>query len=301
MYKRILTITAMVFLASVVGGTLELRADSPARLKLVVMDPLSKPLSCDCVKGYAQRRYESLGKYLEKQLNMPVDVIWNASLLEAVKDSGGSAHLVIGKYSVVSFDAKRLKQDLQPVASLTGNKGDITQKGLLVVRANDPAQTIEDLKDYRIFYGPEDAEEKSGAAQRLLKNKGVATIPNAQIFNACSESAIALLKLPDTAKAAAVISSYAAPLLEGCGSVKKGDLRVVGETEEIPFVTAFVAKDLETGLKARLSDALLNVATEVQLKIDLETLDGFIPWEPLPEESKAVFEESPVQIEVKKK
>ncbi len=26
-------------------------------LHVVVMDPLSAPLSCDCVKGYAQRKY----------------------------------------------------------------------------------------------------------------------------------------------------------------------------------------------------------------------------------------------------
>jgi len=39
--------------------------------------------------------------------------------------------------------------------------------------------------------------------------------------------------------AATVISSYAQPLLEGCGTIKKGDLRVIGETDPMPFVVAF--------------------------------------------------------------
>ena len=37
---------------------------------LVVMDPLSKPLSCDCVQGYAQRKYELLGEHLTKHLRI---------------------------------------------------------------------------------------------------------------------------------------------------------------------------------------------------------------------------------------
>jgi hypothetical protein len=32
-------------------------------LTIVVMDPLALPLSCPCVKGYAQRKYETLAEY----------------------------------------------------------------------------------------------------------------------------------------------------------------------------------------------------------------------------------------------
>ena len=32
---------------------------------MVVMDPLALPLSCPCVKGYAQRNYDKLGEKLE--------------------------------------------------------------------------------------------------------------------------------------------------------------------------------------------------------------------------------------------
>lgn len=37
-------------------------------LRIVVMDPLSDQLACDCVQGYAQRKYKELATFLEKQL-----------------------------------------------------------------------------------------------------------------------------------------------------------------------------------------------------------------------------------------
>ena len=56
----------------------------------------------------------------------------------------------------------------------------------------------------------------------------------------------------DKIRGAAVISSYAAPLLEGCGTIKKGDLRVVGETEPVPFVAAFATNLLNEDEQAEV-------------------------------------------------
>lgn len=52
--------------------TTQVQAGRP--LRLVVMDPLALPLSCECVKGYAQRRYEKLGAFLEQRLKRPVAI-----------------------------------------------------------------------------------------------------------------------------------------------------------------------------------------------------------------------------------
>src|SRR5262245_46785642 len=40
----------------------------PGSFVLVVMDPLALPLSCPCVKGYAQRDYDKLGKHIEGRI-----------------------------------------------------------------------------------------------------------------------------------------------------------------------------------------------------------------------------------------
>lgn len=246
-------------------------------LVVVVMDPLSGPLACDCVEGYAQRKYEKLGAYLEKSLKRPVKVAWNDSLAEALKDdTAGKADVIIGKHSVILAQTKKLKIDVAPIARLTGRDGATDQWGLLVVRSEDAAQSEGDLNGYRVFAGPEEAEEKSGAAAKLFKEAGVVVNSTPEIFDACSEAAKGLMKLPADAKAVAVISSYAEPLLEGCKAVQKGDLRVIGRTESIPFVTAFANAKVSAEDKAKITAALLETGTNVELLIALETLEGFV-------------------------
>ncbi|MEZ6045892.1 MAG: PhnD/SsuA/transferrin family substrate-binding protein [Planctomycetaceae bacterium] len=245
-------------------------------LNLVVMDPLAKPLACDCVKGYAQRKYEKLAKYLEEELNRPVNIAWGASLEVAFKDKQVTgADLVIGKYSVVKHDTQKANINVAPVAYLAGKDGGVTQTGLIVVRADDPAQSVGDLKGYRLFFGPEENEEKYAAPMKLLQAAEIPLPEKIETYPACSDAATALLELDKDVKAAAIISSYAEPLLEGCGSVKKGDLRVIGESEPVPFVTAFLNQQLSTAEQDQVKQALLDMIEHPQLLMALETSTGF--------------------------
>lgn len=249
---------------------------------LVVMDPLAAPLACDCVEGYAQRKYEVLGEFLGKQLDREVRVVFGQSLVTALeREAKGRADLVIGKHSVVLFDAKQLKRKLKPIAALTGADGETTQTGLFVVRKDSPAQSVTDLAGYRIFFGPENCDEKSAAPIRLMKRAGVAAPKKIETVPACSDGAAKLMELGADVRAAAVISSYAKPLLEGCGTVKKGDLRIVGETKPLPFVTAFVDATLPAETQQRVAAALDEVQYEIGLLTALETRDGFVAWEKL--------------------
>ena len=249
----------------------------PAPLVMVVMDPLSAPLACDCVQGYAQRKYEGLASHLQRELGRKVEVYWSESLVTALADqTKGRADLVVGKHSVVVADAQQTGRKLLPIAQLTGKDGTVTQTGLLVVRAADPAVKPADLKGYRIFFGPAEAEEKNAAARLLLKTEGVDLPAKEETFGACSEAAVALLELPAEQRAAAVISSYAQPLLEGCGSINKGDLRVIGQTNPVPFVTAFVREDLPQPVRAAIEAALLSTGSAPNLLRQLETQKGFV-------------------------
>lgn len=251
---------------------------SPASLTVLVMDPLSSPLACDCVQGYAQRKYERLGEYLQKTLKKPVKVVWSESVSMATKEHG-QADIIIGKHSVVMFNAKKAKQKVRPIAQLTGLDGKVTQTGLIVVRKQDKAKTVGDLADYRIFFGPEDCDEKHSAAVALLESAGITKPSNLEISPACSEAAAALVELKSDVDAAAVISSYAKPLLAGCGTIKKGDLRVIGESMAVPFITAFVSAGLPKKDKLAIRTALLDVELEPELMIALETSEGFKKWQ----------------------
>jgi ABC-type phosphate/phosphonate transport system substrate-binding protein len=260
-------------------------AAEPTPLTVVVMDPLALPLSCPCVAGYAQRDYDKLGKFLEGQLGRPVKVEFAETLTGALeKKTEGKADLIIGKYSVVLAGAKKHHLKVSAVVALTGKDGATTQTGLVVVPAKDPALTVADLKGYRIIFGPEECDEKHAAALALLKENGVTPKereiqPKARVetCSACSDGAETILQLGPDVRAATVISSYAAPLLEGCGHVKKGDLRVVGTTAPVPFVTAFVNDALPQPDRDAVAKALFRVKEHPPLMTALETKNGFVP------------------------
>jgi outer membrane protein assembly factor BamB/ABC-type phosphate/phosphonate transport system substrate-binding protein len=257
-----------------------LAAAEPA-LTLVVMDPLAAPLSCPCVKGYAQRDYTKLGAHLEKALGRPVEVLFGESLAKVVGTIGEGknvrADIVIGKRSVVAAEGKSTKRMLLPVADLTDLNGSTTQHGLVVVRGDDPAESIADLANHRLILGTASCDEKHAAAKTLLGTVGIVVPDGAAVAEACSDGAEEVIEAGKAGQAVAtMISSYAQPLLEGCGTIKKGDLKVVGKTAEVPFITAFVDGTLDEPTRGAITEALLAVRHDPVLRLAIETKRGFL-------------------------
>ena len=247
-------------------------------LILVVTDPLSSELSCPCVEGYAQRNYEKLAAFLTEKLGRPVKAHFSESLAGALqKKTEGKADIVIGKDSMVRADAKAAKMAVQHLACLTGKNGETTQKGLFVVPKDDPALSADGLKGYKILFGPAKADEKHAAAIALLKDLGVSAPAEPETCVTCSVGATKVLELHKKGeKVATVISNYALPLLEGCGTIKKGELRVIGETDEVPFIAAFANDQLSAADREAIKTALLEVGKSKDLCTVLETKAGFV-------------------------
>ena len=276
MNNRMLILVSLLTLSLGWGAVLD--ADDPSSLSMVVMDPLAAPLSCPCVEGYAQRDYQVLAKHLGKSLGCNVNVFFAESLPVALEKNGGRADIVIGKHSVVLADLKTAEVKATPVARLTDKKGLTTQYGMIVVNKDDPAAKVEDLAGYTIIFGPAEAEEKSSAALTLLSKAGVnVPIKRRKVDAACSDGACTVIDLGPKSKTAAVISSYAQPLLEGCGTIKKGDLRVVAKTAPVPFVTVFLNAQLEDGQRKDIAKSLEKVADAPTTLEALESLVGFVP------------------------
>jgi ABC-type phosphate/phosphonate transport system substrate-binding protein len=250
-------------------------------LVLAVLDPLALELACPCVEGYAQRNYHQLAKFLAKRTGRLVRVVFSESLDGVLKspDSGGRADLIIGKQSVIDFELPLRQLQAQRVARLTDKQGKTIQTGLFVVPAADPAKQVADLAGYRLIFGPAECEEKHGAALALLAVAGVAAPADLESQGVCSDAAELILQLGPQHRAAAVISSYAQPLLEGCGKIKKGDLRVVGETEPVPFIAAYLSSSLAPPLRDQLTAELLSVGRDTALCQALESKAGFEPAE----------------------
>jgi ABC-type phosphate/phosphonate transport system substrate-binding protein len=265
-------------------------------LTLVVMDPLSLPLSCPCVEGYAQRKYEVLQAYLQRKLACHVELVFNDSLQSALEKTEGRADIVIGKDSVVRADAQAAGLPMHAVARLTDKSGKTSQHGLIVVNKLDPAKQVADLEGYKIIFGPAEAAEKHTAAKMLLAAAGVSVPEELTIDEACSDGACKVIDLGPKSKSAAVISSYAQPLLEGCGTIKKGDLRVVGQTEPVPFITAFVSDKLDASVQTEITSTLESVVEEPDLLVALESLMGFMSISDEPKKDQAASSEQKKKI-----
>ncbi len=175
-------------------------AKSP--LTVVVLDPLSKELACDCVSGYAQRDYTRLGAHLEALLQNKVKVVFSESLSAALKDkTDGQADVIIGKDSVVRADIKSLKlKEYAPIASLTDSQGVTTMRGLFVVRGDSPAVSLLDLDGFQVLFGPEKCDEKYKAPRAALKKLEIDYQAAAKPCETCSVAAKELVALPKTPK-----------------------------------------------------------------------------------------------------
>lgn len=277
--QQVLFLAVVVFAICFDRAAADDKTIEPAVLTLVVMDPLCDKLACDCVEGYAQRKYEVLGAFLTKKLKRPVKVFWGETIESALEGTKAKPHIIVGKHSVVMAGGKERQEAYSAIASLTGSKGGVTQTGLIVVRKNDPAQSVSDLKDYRIFFGPQNCDEKFAAPVNLLKKHGIPVPKKLEISGACSEAATKLVELDSKVKAAAIISSYAEPLLAGCGTIKKGDLRVIGTSEKVPFVVAFVNNRLSDATRKSVADSLFETGAHPELTTALQSLIGFVPSE----------------------
>jgi len=210
------------------------------------MDPLAAPLSCPCVEGYAQRKYGALAEHVKSSLGREVQLVFAQSLKAGLKETNSRADLIIGKDSVVRADAQGAKLRVSPLAQLTDKMGSTKQRGLIVVNNLDPAQMVSELSGYTIIFGPSEAAEKHSAAMELLKTTNVTIPKTLHINEACGDGACKVIDLGPKSKTTAVIPSYAQPLLEGCGTIKKGDLRVVGQTDPVLFISAFANADVSS-------------------------------------------------------
>jgi len=243
-------------------------------VRLLVMDPLCAQLACDCVAGYAQRRYDKLAQHLERQLGRPVAVAYEENVPRAVERGMGPFDLIVGKYSVVVFDARRANLRVRPIARLVGLDGATSQRGLFVVRADDPAKTIDDLKGRAVVFGPEESAEKRSAALAALAEHGIPAPKEIRTAPGCSAAAFEVIeKRAD----AGVISSYALALLEGCDTIDKGALRVVGKTRPVPFITVFATTRVSPDQEQAILRALAAVGRDPALLEALESKSGFVP------------------------
>ncbi len=271
--KRSFLLPALLVLAF---GTVHFATPSLARepLRVLVMDPLCKQLACACVQGFAQRDYQALASFMSEKLGRPVEVFVHESVAEGERVTDNKLDLIVGKNSVICAQSAAGSITVTPLTMLADRDGKTTLTGLFIVRNNDPAKRVEDLKGRKIVFGPAASDEKHAAALALMKSLGLPLPAKPETLPTCNQTGLAVLEKQADA---GVISSYAMALLEGCGTIDKGALRVIGQTAPVPFITVFATSRVSATDAAAITKALLAVGGDAQLKLKLETRDGFVP------------------------
>ncbi|MDP6794290.1 MAG: PQQ-binding-like beta-propeller repeat protein [Verrucomicrobiota bacterium] len=255
------------FLALALGQA----AEKP--VQVVVMDPLSLPLSCSCVEGVGQRRYDKLAEYLGKLLGRPFKLTFEESLDLALRRMRTKPDFIIGKDAMVRFDAGRLKLSVTPLADLTDRVGAVTQRGVFIVRTNDPAKQLAELSGRVVMLGPEEEAETHEAAKAALQQARLAKPAEIDTAGAVDSGALALT---DGEVAAAVVPEYLPPLLVGCEKVEAGLVRVLAKTPPVPGVRLFRTDTVDYALAKRVLEEVTGLANRKELLIALESAKGFV-------------------------
>ncbi|EEF60771.1 PQQ-binding-like beta-propeller repeat protein [Pedosphaera parvula] len=276
----ILRLSALLLvLLFVAGGVLAKPATrGPEPILLVVMDPLAKELACACVKGHGQRDYRKLAARMETTLKQRVSIEFSDDLAESmVGVSPAREVIVVGDQSLVAHGAKKAGLPCHPVCELTDPDGNTTLTALFIARFDDPARELKDLGGRKVLFGLADGDEKVAASLAALRAAGVEPVGTPEKHASFSDAALDLLDSQSSPPPVAVIPSYALALLEGCGSVKPGNLKVIGKTQPVPFITVFVADTIPAERQQKLLKTLLNINADAKLLKAMESRDGFRP------------------------
>lgn len=249
---------------------------APAQLLLVVMDPLASELACACVKGYGQRNYRVLAARLRSALNLPVAIEFTDDLAETLSLVGAGRHLVVvGDRADLPHQFERAKVQSHLVAELTGLDGATTSPALIVVKSDDVVRTNRDLAGRTLLFGMRESNSRYAAVLDRLRTAGVEASVKRLGRTSAQEAALDVLDSGDALPPAAILPAYALPLLEGCGTVKPGTLRVVDRTEPVPFVGVYVDAGMPEILEKKVVRCLEGIRDQPKDLKSLETREGF--------------------------
>jgi ABC-type phosphate/phosphonate transport system substrate-binding protein len=259
-------------------------------LRIAVTDPMCTRLAPAWIPDHAQRSYARFHDCLAEKLGRPVEVLYAHDPGEALAADAGPIDVLIGKTSTMLSAAADANKPVRPIARLTDAAGGTEVWGVFIVWAKSPAQTLGDLADHRILFGPRSDNERHSTALAVLAEHGVAPVPPLQIM---SDYSAALAAVAHGEADAAVIPCYALAWLDGLAGVEKGSLRVLGQTPPEPFIQAFATARLSRSTERTVAEVLRSLHSDSQLLAAMASKSGFIELDDAPAATSAAVKPAP--------
>ena len=241
-------------------------------LNLVVMDPLSLPLSCACVDGIGQRRYEPLVEHLEAAIGRKINLVYEESLQLAKRRGLPNIDLVVGKRSVVLADAGATGVELQAAWDLTDRHGATEIRGVLLVAKNSAIDSVQQLAGKKVAIGSSEHAECHALPKEFFRSHHIAA---SLIDHDSIESAV--YAFADQEVDALVVTDYLPPLLEACGKLEKNATKAIAETQPVRGVQFFFTSTLASSVRESLNSAIASAAADPAINDALESQRGFVP------------------------
>lgn len=251
-------------------------APAKAPLTVIVLDPLSRELACACVQGFGQRDYRKVSARLAAELKERVSIEFSDDLvdtLQLIGDANGE-YLLIGDRFLTAANARKAGLKCQPLCELSDRDGATDLAAVFVVRSDDPAKGLKDLAGRKLLVGLPEGDERVRAAMDAL-SKAKVEVHTPDKHGSFNDAALDLLDSETSPLPVAVLPAYALPLLQGCGSVKPGNLRVIAKSPPTPFITVFASENIAPERREKIRKTLLAMSNEPLLLEALESKDGF--------------------------
>ncbi len=122
-----------------------------------------------------------------------------------------------------------------------------------------------------------DTEANQQALAEALRAAGLKTPGKQEKRGQYSDAVLDVLDSTAATLPVAVIPNYALRLLQGCGSVKPGELKVIGNTQPVPFITVFLSESIAKEQEQKILKSLLTLKDDAVLLKAMESREGFKP------------------------
>lgn len=230
------------------------------------------------------QRFRPLTVYLQERLGVPCETVPVDT--QDFEERFAAGEFAFGHFNSLLYVILKENLDIELLATeMRGQYGSSTAGGI-IVRADSPIRSLDDLRGKRMLYGPQLAPTGYLAQYDLMLDAGLDperdlayyAIPHGSFKH---EKVIYGVYFGEYDVAAAPMLDLEIMIRDG--KVDADDFRVLAQSEIIPYCTFGAAKDADPQLIARFRQALLDLTPETTVEIDGERvkvlksawIDGF--------------------------
>lgn len=263
MFAKLSKVTAIALtLASLAGPAV---AERPQKLVIGLLPGESAPT--------VMRLNEPLRAYLEKRLNLPVEIMVGANYA-ATGEALRFGRLDIAYLGPVTYLLRARSAKLEPFARPSHEVVGPTFKAVVIVPANSPATTIADLKGGEIALGDPASTSGTWVPRHQLLDAGLVSGRDYTLRVLGAHDAVALAVANGKVSAGGLSQPVFNRLLKE-GKIDAKAVRVLAESPAIPEYMWTFREGLDPAFKEEIRKAFIEVNDAEALKVF--RAEAFIP------------------------